>query len=50
MSEILRLAVQKSGRLLEGSLDLLKSCGIKIDNGEDRLRLTAPIFPWSYIF
>lgn len=50
MSEILRLAVQKSGRLLEGSLDLLKSCGIKIDNGEDRLRLTATHFPMELYF
>lgn len=50
MSEILRLAVQKSGRLLEGSLDLLKSCGIKIDNGEDRLRVTATNFPMELYF
>ncbi len=50
MSEILRLAVQKSGRLLEGSLDLLKSCGIKIDNGEDRLRVTATHFPMELYF
>lgn len=50
MSEILRLAVQKSGRLLEGSLDLLKSCGIKIDNGEDRLRVTASHFPMELYF
>jgi len=50
MSNILRLAVQKSGRLLEGSLDLLKSCGIKIDNGEDRLRVTATHFPMELYF
>lgn len=50
MSEMLRLAVQKSGRLLEGSLDLLKSCGIKIDNGEDRLRVTATHFPLELYF
>jgi ATP phosphoribosyltransferase len=50
MSDILRLAVQKSGRLLEGSLDLLKSCGIKIDNGEDRLRVTATHFPMELYF
>ena len=47
---MLKLAVQKSGRLLEGSLDLLKSCGIKIDNGEDRLRVTATHFPMELYF
>ena len=36
---MLKLAVQKSGRLLEGSLDLLKSCGIKIDNGEVNMEI-----------
>ncbi|MFN6064252.1 MAG: ATP phosphoribosyltransferase [Bacteroidota bacterium] len=50
MSDMLKLAVQKSGRLLEGSLDLLKSCGIKIDNGEDRLRVTATHFPMELYF
>ena len=50
MNDMLKLAVQKSGRLLEGSLDLLKSCGIKIDNGEDRLRVTATHFPMELYF
>lgn len=48
--DMLKLAVQKSGRLLEGSLDLLKSCGIKIENGEDRLRVTATHFPMELYF
>jgi len=35
--ERLRLAIQKSGRLSDGSLDLLKSCGLKISRGKDKL-------------
>lgn len=35
--ERLRIAVQKSGRLSDGSLDLLKSCGLTISRGRDRL-------------
>jgi len=33
----LRLAIQKSGRLSEGSLELLKSCGLSISRGRDKL-------------
>lgn len=33
----LRLAIQKSGRLSEGSIDLLKSCGLTISRGRDKL-------------
>jgi ATP phosphoribosyltransferase len=35
--ERLRIAIQKSGRLSDGSLDLLKSCGLTISRGRDRL-------------
>lgn len=35
--ERLRIAIQKSGRLSEGSFDLLKSCGLKISRGKDKL-------------
>lgn len=35
--ERLRIAIQKSGRLSEGSLELLKNCGLKISRGKDRL-------------
>ena len=31
----LKLAVQKSGRLTDPSLELLKSCGLKISRGRD---------------
>ncbi|MFQ5562504.1 MAG: ATP phosphoribosyltransferase [Parvularculaceae bacterium] len=33
----LRIAIQKSGRLSEGSIDLLKKCGLTISRGRDRL-------------
>jgi ATP phosphoribosyltransferase len=33
----LRIAIQKSGRLSEGSLDLLKSCGLTVSRGRDKL-------------
>jgi len=45
MQEPLKIAVQKSGRLLDGSLQLLKECGIKIDNGKNQLRVHARNFP-----
>ena len=33
----INLAIQKSGRLNKDSLDLLRKCGIKIDNYKDQL-------------
>jgi ATP phosphoribosyltransferase len=33
----LRIAIQKSGRLSEGSFELLKSCGLTISRGRDKL-------------
>ena len=41
----LKIAVQKSGRLNEDSLRLLKDCGISIDNGKDQLKAEAKNFP-----
>jgi len=46
----LKLAVQKSGRLNKESLQLLKSCGISIDNGKDQLKVTVPNFPLEILF
>lgn len=45
MGTRLRIAVQKSGRLLDGSIDLLKQCGVKVDNSKDQLRAFARNFP-----
>ena len=41
----LKIAVQKSGRLLDDSIQLLKECGIKVDNGKDQLKAAATNFP-----
>ena len=41
----LRIAVQKSGRLNEDSMKILKDIGISIDNGKDQLKASARNFP-----
>lgn len=33
----LRIAIQKSGRLSDGCIELLKNCGLKISRGKDKL-------------
>ncbi len=49
-SAVLKLAVQKSGRLLEDSLGLLRECGIKINNGNDQLKAAASNFPLEVLY
>ncbi len=46
----LRIAVQKKGRLLDESIQLLKECGIKIDNGRDQLKAAARNFPIEVLY
>jgi ATP phosphoribosyltransferase len=46
----LKIAVQKSGRLNEDSLKLLKDCGISINNGYDQLKVEASNFPLEVLF
>lgn len=46
----LKIAIQKSGRLNEDSIRLLKSCGIKIDNGKDQLKISVPNFPLEILY
>lgn len=46
----LKIAIQKSGRLNQDSLRLLKDCGISIDNGKDQLKVTAPNFPLEIFY
>lgn len=41
----LKIAVQKSGRLHDESLKILKDCGISITNGRDQLKVSASNFP-----
>jgi ATP phosphoribosyltransferase len=46
----LKIAVQKAGRLNEDSLQLLKDCGISIDNGKDQLKASASNFPLEVLY
>ncbi|NRA12595.1 MAG: ATP phosphoribosyltransferase [Crocinitomicaceae bacterium] len=46
----LKIAIQKSGRLNEESLKLLKSCGIRIENGIDQLKVVVPNFPLEILY
>ena len=46
----LKIAIQKSGRLSEKSLELLKECGIKISNGDRKLKTEAKNFPIEILF
>lgn len=46
----LRIAIQKSGRLSEDSLRLLKECGININNGLGKLKTEADNFPLEIFF
>jgi ATP phosphoribosyltransferase len=46
----IKIAVQKSGRLNEDSLQLLKDCGISIDNGKDQLKASSSNFPLEVLY
>jgi len=46
----LKIAIQKSGRLNEDSLKILKDCGISIDNGKDQLKAVASNFPLEVLY
>jgi len=46
----LKIAIQKSGRLNEDSLKILKDCGISIDNGKDQLKAAARNFPLEVLY
>ena len=50
MSKTLRIAIQKSGRLYEGSMQLLKECGIELYNGNNQLRVQSSNFPIEVFF
>ena len=47
---MIRIAIQKSGRLNIDSMALLKSCGISIDNGKDQLKAAARNVPMEVFF
>lgn len=46
----LKVAIQKSGRLHDDSLKLLKSCGIKINNGKGQLKVNVQNFPIEILY
>jgi ATP phosphoribosyltransferase len=46
----LRIAIQKSGRLYDDSLQLLKDCGIDLKNGINKLKTEADNFPLEVFF
>jgi len=50
MNTLLRIAVQKSGRLQEDSLKLLKESGLSFSNGKDQLKTQARNFPVELLF
>ena len=50
MNGNLKIAVQKKGRLYDGSMSLLKECGIDVSNGNNQLRVQAANFPLEVFF
>ncbi|QRX63987.1 ATP phosphoribosyltransferase [Dysgonomonadaceae bacterium zrk40] len=48
--EKIKIAIQKSGRLSEKSLELLTECGINVSNGDRKLKTTARNFPMEILF
>jgi ATP phosphoribosyltransferase len=50
MNTVLRIAIQKSGRLQEESLKLLKESGLRFSNGKDQLKTHSTNFPVEILF
>jgi ATP phosphoribosyltransferase len=50
MEDKIRIAIQKSGRLSEDSLKLVKECGIQFNNGTGKLKSEADNFPAEFLF
>ena len=47
---MLKVAIQKSGRLHDDSIKILKEAGIYIDNGKDQLKTTSRNFPLEVLY
>ena len=47
---MLKIAIQRSGRLYEDSIKLLKECGIELNNGNKQLKTSAYNFPLEVYF
>ena len=50
IKHMLKIAIQKSGRLYEDSIKLLKECGIELNNGNKQLKAVAFNFPLEVYF
>lgn len=50
MVQRLKIAIQKSGRLHDDSMKLLKECGIDLSNGVNKLKTEASNFPLEVYF
>ncbi|MBC7919933.1 MAG: ATP phosphoribosyltransferase [Ferruginibacter sp.] len=50
MENILRIAIQKSGRLSEDSLLLIRECGIQFNSGTGKLKSDSTNFPAELLF
>ncbi|HPB42206.1 MAG TPA: ATP phosphoribosyltransferase [Sphaerochaeta sp.] len=50
MDEVLRIAIQKKGRLSEQSLEIIKQCGIKFGADERVLKDRATNFPLEFLY
>jgi ATP phosphoribosyltransferase len=48
--EKIKIAIQKSGRLFDESIQLLKECGLKIDASNGKLKSEASNFPLEVLF
>ena len=47
---MIKIGIQKSGRLNQNSIDLLKNCGISIENFNYQLKVSASNFPLDIYF
>jgi len=47
---MLKIAIQKSGRLYDDSIRLLKDCGLKVDNGKDQLKASVRNYEAEVLF
>jgi len=50
MENVLKVAVQKNGRLSEKSLELIRNCGIDFNSGSSLLKSPALNFPLEFLY
>ncbi|MBY0425184.1 MAG: ATP phosphoribosyltransferase, partial [Cytophagales bacterium] len=50
MTEVVKLAIQKSGRLSEDSLSLIRECGVDFNKSDNKLTSKAFNFPVEFLF